>query len=162
MKRNDKKSEQLQRWIISEIMEIFALWTFLIFLKSVGYIDWHWAVVLGSFWWIALLWCAITALLVLIIYGLVKLKRWIRRRKVDRRVIRQAKAIGVWDKPQCLGGRALELAARKYFKIKRKPGETDKELRYRCLEAADNEYAVNIVKVFDNETKKTKTRRSKP
>lgn len=56
--------------------------------------------------------------------------RWLRRRAVDRRIIRQAKAAGVWDKtPIVLGGRALELKAWKDYKIKRKPGETDYDLR---------------------------------
>ena len=63
---------------------------------------------------------------------IVRLKRWYRRRKVDARIIRQAKAAGVWDKqPIVLGGRALELKAWKDFKIKREPGETDIDLRVR-------------------------------
>ena len=62
-----------------------------------------------------------------------KLKRWHRRRKTDRRIIKQAKAAGVWDKPQRLGGRALELKAWKVFKIKRKLGERDADLRFRYM-----------------------------
>ena len=65
----------------------------------------------------------------------------IRKNRRDRRIIRQAKAVGVWEKPRCLGGRALELKAWEEFRIKRKPGETDRELRRRCMNAADNEYA---------------------
>ena len=65
----------------------------------------------------------------------------LRRRKRDRRIIRQAKAVGVWDKPQALGGRALELKAWQDFKIKRKPGETDACLRRRCMNEFENEYA---------------------
>lgn len=68
-------------------------------------------------------------------------KKWRRRRKVDRRVIAQAKAAGVWDKPLCLGGRALELKAWKEFRIKREPEETDAQLRRRCMEKTDNDYA---------------------
>lgn len=65
----------------------------------------------------------------------------LRKRKTNRRIIRQAKAAGVWDKPKALGGKALELKAWKDYKIKRKPGETDACLRLRCMNAADNEYA---------------------
>lgn len=60
-----------------------------------------------------------------------------RKRKRDRRVIRQAKEAGVWGKPDVLGGRALELRAWQDYKIKRKPGETDACLRIRCMNAAD-------------------------
>lgn len=74
---------------------------------------------------------------VLVLGGVSKL----RKRKRDRRIIRQTKATGVWDKPEVLGGRALELKAWQDFKIKRKPGETDACLRIRCMNAADNEYA---------------------
>lgn len=64
------------------------------------------------------------------------------RRKVDRRIIRQAKAAGVWNKrPTPLGGRALELKAWEDFKIRRLPGETDAELRRRCMAKADNQLA---------------------
>lgn len=66
-----------------------------------------------------------------VLNGYVKLKRWHRRRKTDRRIIKQAKAAGVWEKPLRLGGRALELKAWKKFKIKRQPGETDADLRRR-------------------------------
>ena len=123
--------------------------------QAVGYVDMHWAVVLSGIVWISWLWFALTALWVLAIHGLACLKRWLRRCKNDRRVIRQAKAIGIWNaNPIILGGRALELKAWKLYKIRRKSGETDKELRQRCMTKADNEYADAIVKVFDNETKR--------
>lgn len=87
----------------------------------------------------------VLALVELIAYGLKVLvlgllaKR--RKRKRDRRVIRQAEAAGVWDRVYALGGRALELKAWKDYRIKRKPGETDACLRLRCMNAAENEYA---------------------
>ena len=56
-----------------------------------------------------------------------------RRFKTDRRIIRQAKNLGVWGKPWLLGGRALELYAKKKLGIKRKPGQPDQALRYQCL-----------------------------
>lgn len=70
------------------------------------------------------------------IYEYIKHLR--RRRAVDRRVISQAKGAGVWDKqPIVLGGRALELKAKQDYKIKRKLGETDAQLRRRYMAAAD-------------------------
>lgn len=74
---------------------------------------------------------------VLVLGALVKL----RKRKRDRRVIRQAEAAGVWDRVYALGGRALELKAWKDYRIKRKPRETDACLRLRCMNVSDNEYA---------------------
>ena len=74
------------------------------------------------------------------IYG--RINRRYHRRKVDARIIKQAKELGVWDcVPIVLRGRALDLKARKDFKIKREPGETDAELRRRCMAVADNELA---------------------
>ena len=77
------------------------------------------------------------ALALALIYLIVTLKSWHRRRKVDRRIVKQAKAAGVWDNPKALGGRALELHAWKWWGIKRQPGETDKELRLQCMAAAE-------------------------
>ena len=87
---------------------------------------------------------------ILSVYGVVmmvidiieKILRWRRRRKVDARIIAQAKAAELWDrKPIVLGGRSLELKAWQDFKIKREPGETDAQLRRRCMDAAENELA---------------------
>jgi hypothetical protein len=58
-----------------------------------------------------------------------------RKRKRDQRIIQQAKAAKVWDKPAVLGGRALELKAWKDYKIKREPGETDACLRRKYADA---------------------------
>lgn len=74
----------------------------------------------------------------LVVGIIVRLKRWYRRHKTDRRIIRQAKALDVWDKkPIVLGGRALELKAWQDFKLKREPGETDAKLRLRYMKAAE-------------------------
>lgn len=60
-------------------------------------------------------------------------KKWRHRRAVDRRIIAQAKAAGLWRAyPIILGGRALELKAWELCRIKREPGETDAKLRLRC------------------------------
>lgn len=64
-----------------------------------------------------------------------------RKGKNNRRIIRQAKAAGVWDKPEVLGGKALELKAWQQYGIKREPGETDACLRRRVMNAIENEYA---------------------
>lgn len=58
-------------------------------------------------------------------------KKLIHRRAVDRRIIARAKGAGVWEKPMRLGGRALELRVKQMAGVKRKPGETDAELRRR-------------------------------
>ena len=97
----------------------------LIVLRGAGLINMHWALVLSSIVWLSWGLFLLTILLELI-------ARWCRRRKVDRRVIRQAKAAGVWNNPKALGGRALELYARKKHRLKRKLGESDKGLRVRC------------------------------
>ena len=56
---------------------------------------------------------------------------WLRKRKVNRRIIKQAKAAGAWGDPEKLGGRALELYARKVWGIYREQSETDAALRLR-------------------------------
>lgn len=79
------------------------------------------------------------------------IERWRHRKKEEARIIAQAKASGDWDrKPLALGGRALELKAWEDFKIKREPGETDAQLRRRCMAAADNELA-NTPREGENE-----------
>lgn len=72
----------------------------------------------------------------LYIMAYTAVSRWYRHKVVDDRIIRQAKAAGVWDKtPTYLGGRALDLKAWEAYKIERRPGETDKSLRVRCWAA---------------------------
>lgn len=63
------------------------------------------------------------------------LPEWNRQRKVNRRIVRQAKAAGAWGKPEVLGGRALDIYAFEFCGLNRKPGETDKELRNRCRQS---------------------------
>lgn len=118
------------------------LWLLLLGLKATGAVHMSWpAAVLGVIWipWLAM---ALFAAAGSVLVTAARLKRWYRRRKVDRRIIRQAKAAGVWNKrPTPLGGRALELKAWEDFKIRRLPGETDAELRRRCMAKADNQLA---------------------
>lgn len=54
-----------------------------------------------------------------------------RKRKVNSRIIKQAKAAGVWGDIEKMGGKALELYAWKVWLICREEGETDEHLRLR-------------------------------
>lgn len=135
-----KKDNRYMTALIIDVFVALGLWLILIGLKAAKVIGMHWALVLSGLVWISWALFALAALAGAVMWLLVQLKRWKRSRKNDRRIIRQAKAAGVWDKPQVLGGKALELKAWKDFKIKRKPGETDASLRRRCMNAADNEY----------------------
>ena len=118
----------------------FGIWVTLIILKATGQLDIEWITVL-IFCLLTPLFCIVGVYVILAIcYPIAKLKRWHRRRKTDALIIRQAKAAGVWEKPQALGGRALELYAKRHG-IKREPLETDRELRRRCMGEAEREYA---------------------
>ena len=77
------------------------------------------------------------AIIAWILMGIKRFRQWMRKCKVNRRIKRQAKAMGVCVKPQPLGGRALEFFAWEHFRIKRKDGETDAQLRRRCIHMAD-------------------------
>lgn len=112
-------------WILYALAS-FLLWIVLIFLKLLG-------VALGLFWLPLVLMCLICGVAALIIL-IAHIKRKRRRKVADRRIIRQAKAIGAWT-PQAAGGRALELLAKEYG-IQREAGETDRQLRGRIMEAA--------------------------
>lgn len=132
MKRKNKKIIPL--WVTTILFFCSVLLMF-IRLKLIEGLDWEFAL-LGTLAFVGavLLVCIALALLLFLI---AEIRRRIRKRKVDRRIIRQAQAAGVWDKmPILLGGRALELKAWQEYKIKRANGETDKELRLRCMAAA--------------------------
>lgn len=123
---------------VKELLDFYtllcvSLWVMLLVLKVAGVLGMEWidvGIALVVTPWIV---CACVSLVGLIFYLFVKLKRWNRQRKADARIIRQAKAAGVWDKPKALGGRALELKAWQDFKIKRCPHEPDKLLRARYM-----------------------------
>lgn len=122
-------------WILYALASAL-LWIVLVFLKLLGVVRISWiGVVLGLFWLplvLMCLICGVTALVILIAH----IKRRHRRKVTDRRIIRQAKAIGAWT-PQAAGGRALELLAKEYG-IKREEGETDRQLRGRIMAAAES------------------------
>lgn len=129
---NERKDNRYKAALTLGMLVGLVLWVILICLKAAGVVTMHWALVLSGLVWLTWIMYACTALVAAIVHQSAKAKRWYRRRKADRRIIRQAKAAGVWDKqPIVLGGRALELKAREDFKLEREPGEKDKDLRER-------------------------------
>ena len=139
-----RKNNRVMALLIIDIFAAIILWALLIILKAAGAVDnMHWALVLSSLVWLSWLLFAITGLAEAIKWGIRALKRRYRRRKIDRRIIRQAKAAGVWDRPSVLGGRALELKVWEDFKIKRQKGETDAELRRRYVKEGRKRYLPN-------------------
>lgn len=119
-------------WILYAFAS-FLLWIVLVFLKLLGVVRISWiGVVLGLFWLPLVLMCLICGVAALVIL-IAHIKRRHRRKVTDRRIIRQAKAIGAWT-PQAAGGRTLELLAEEYG-IKREEGETDRQLRGRIMAA---------------------------
>lgn len=119
-------------WILYALASAI-LWIVLVFLKVIGVVRISWiGVVLGLFWLPLVLMCLICGVAALVIL-IAHIKRRHRRKVTDRRIIRQAKAIGAWT-PQAAGGRALELLAKEYG-IKREEGETDRQLRERIMQA---------------------------
>lgn len=120
-------------WILYALASAL-LWIVLVFLKLLGAVRISWiGVVLGLFWLPLMLMCLICGVAALVIL-IARIKRRHRRKVTDRRIIRQAKAIGAWT-PQAAGGRALELIAEEYG-IRREESETDQQLRRRIIEAA--------------------------
>ena len=120
-------------WILYALASAL-LWITLVLLKALGVVRISWiGVVLGLFWLPLVLMCLICGVAALVIL-IAHIKRRHRRKVTDRRIIRQAKAIGAWT-PQAAGGRALELIGEEYG-IKREEGETDRQLRGRIMAAA--------------------------
>lgn len=120
-------------WILYALASAL-LWITLVLLKALGVVRISWiGVVLGLFWLPLVLMCLICGVAALVIL-IAHIKRRHRRKVTDRRIIRQAKAIGAWT-PQAAGGRTLELLAEEYG-IKREEGETDRQLCGRIMAAA--------------------------
>lgn len=128
-----REDNKIGIWILYALVS-FILWVVLVLLKLLGVMRISWiAVVLGLFWLPLVLMCLICGVAALVIL-IAHIKRRHRSKVTDRRIIRQAKAIGAWT-PQAAGGRALELLAEEYG-IKREKGETDRQLRGRMMAAA--------------------------
>lgn len=127
-----ENNNPLGMWILYALASAL-LWIVLVFPKVIGVVRISWiGVVLGLFWLPLVLMCLICGVAALVIL-IAHIKRRHRRKVTDRRIIRQAKAIGAWT-PQAAGGRTLELLAEEYG-IKREEGETDRQLRGRIMAA---------------------------
>lgn len=127
-----ENNNPLGMWILYALASAL-LWIVLVFLKVIGVVRIsRIGVVLGLFWLPLVLMCLICGVAALVIL-IAHIKRRHRRKVTDRRIIRQAKAIGAWT-PQAAGGRTLELLAEEYG-IKREEGETDRQLRGRIMAA---------------------------
>lgn len=127
-----ENNNPLGMWILYALASAL-LWIVLVFLKVIGVVRISWiGVVLGLFWLPLVLMCLICGVVALVIL-IAHIKRRHRRKVTDRRIIRQAKAIGAWT-PQAAGGRTLELLAEEYG-IQREAGETDRQLRGRIMAA---------------------------
>ena len=127
-----ENNNPLGMWILYALASAL-LWIVLVFLKVIGVVRISWiGVVLGLFWLPLVLMCLICGVAALVIL-IAHIKRRHSRKVTDRRIIRQAKAIGAWT-PQAAGGRTLELLAEEYG-IKREEGETDRQLRGRIMAA---------------------------
>ena len=112
-----------------------VLWAGAIILKASGVIGIGWPAVLGSLVWLCWAMIALVILAAGITRWIAKLKHWIRARKEDRRIIRQAKAMDMWNLKA--GGRALELYAKQYG-LQHLDGESDVWLRARIFNAQES------------------------
>ena len=125
-----KKNKAWRTLIHADIFLALFLWCILFLLKAFGVIGMHWALVLSGIVWLSWGLFALTAFALLLCRAVPVLKERRRRREIDRRIKRQVQALGLWDAPRILGGRALELKAAEYGII-RAAGETDASLRRR-------------------------------
>lgn len=113
------------------------LWLLLLAAEATGALNMGWpAALLGAVWIPAVTFLFIACELLALLLA-VNIKRAIREREVAKRIRAQAIKMGFWDKPELMRGKALDLWAREKYRIKRKRGETDQQLRERCM--ADGE-----------------------
>lgn len=136
MKKDSNKSEWAAVWIMCAVVAAI-LWVILIAGKASGAVGMSWPGV-----WLGCIWIpAIEAAVLAYMYYVPKLVDWmnrgsrqaIRSHNVQRRIRAQAKALGIWAYPPALGGKALTMSARENFRVRRRFGETDAELRMRCM-----------------------------
>lgn len=139
---NKEKKRPVMGYVIAALAALN--WFMLIALKVMGGVDLSWPVVLLGCLWIPAITLVLATVVAYIIVLAADVKHKIRERRQVRRIREQAKALNIWDKPQALGGRALDMSAWENFGIKRKRGETDMHLRRRCMAKADPEYINKI------------------
>ena len=122
-------------WLVLLLLAI-GIWGLLLCLEWAGAAGMGWKVALSGGLWVPALILALYLIvnaLMLLADKIVRLCRLRRRRKaVDSQIRTHAQAFGVWDRPEYMGGRGLELSAWEHYKIRRRPGETDASLRLRC------------------------------
>lgn len=135
MESRDKKENSAL--LKTNMVVAVIAWLILIVAKAAGAIAMHWALV-----WLGILWIPYVVLCTALVITIIvicarsikdRVHDKLRARNVNAQIRAHAMAFGVWDRPEALGGKALELSAWEHYKIKRKRGETDKELRCRCM-----------------------------
>ena len=135
MESRDKKEFSTKGKIIVAL--VVVNWLLLIVAKATGEISMSWPLVWLSILWIPyFVFCVTLVIMIMVIAALSvkdRVRDKLRARDVNARIRAHAMAYGIWDRPEALGGKALELSAWEHYKIKRKRGETDKELRCRCM-----------------------------
>ena len=119
--------------------------------EAAGVVSTKWPATMFAIVW--LLWLAYFSILLAghIQLRIKQLELWYRRRKLDKRIIKQAKTAGVWNTNA--GGRALELYAKKCG-VKKYEGESDAHLRARikaALEKFDTSQWTEITMVREEE-----------
>ena len=105
------------------------------------------ALLLGCAVIVVALWLVLTAtFLLLMLYEKAKMK--MRKRKTEKFLIKKAKAFGIYDDLNSRNGEELETFIKEKFYIKREAGESDEELRYRCIKTIviHNEILREIIK----------------
>lgn len=158
---NDKKDKRAIGALIIGACVGLVLWVILLALRTAGYMDMHWALVLTGFVWLTWLVYALMGLAALCVYAVMRARRWWRRvnspdwdeyaerygtvrlpGETDEQLRARIIKIITYEKPtEALSGTTLDMRAWLDFQIRRKPGETDEELRARCMNEADNELA---------------------
>ena len=136
MNKDNQRSEYCAVWIMCAVVA-GILWLILIAAKASGAVGMSWAAVRLGCIWIPAIELAVLAYLYYVPKWVERMSRTplqaIRSRQVMRRIRAQAKACGVWDYPPALGGTALTMSAKENFGIRRRRGESDRELRMRCM-----------------------------
>ena len=112
-----------------------GLWLLLLIAKGFGAVGISWDAVLLGLVWIPVGLMLVAAYLTIAPLIADAIARRIRARAKDNRIRAQAKKLGVWGRPEALGGRALELYARDLCGLQRRRNETDMALRARVLKA---------------------------
>ena len=113
---------------------VLAAWGALITARALGWIEMPWPLVLSGIIWISRGLLLLIAAALEIALAVLQYKISRAERRLDRRIVRQAKALGIWGDFHALGGRALELAAAEWVGLLREDGETDAAFRRRCIE----------------------------